>query len=167
MIIENDIEPKEALAPADGAPAVPPAQVTATFSDVSVKIDKTFVVTVAGNRCHVTQGYNEPLYQAVRTYLEEGGQFTAYAEDIVVVPDPNVLARLWVETSLQTSETLVAQYRDARDLGVTTLITVEQFSALLAWRQAVREWPKSKGYPAESSRPDAPEWLSTVLNNDE
>lgn len=167
MINESEIKVEQAVAPIDKSPAVPPAQVMTVFSDVSVKADKTFVVTVAGNRCHVTPDYNQPLYQAVRTYLEEGGKFSKYAEDVVVESDPLVLARLWVETSLQTSETLVAQYRDARDLGQAAPITADQFADLLTWRQAVRDWPKAKAYPADSSRQGAPDWLSAVLQDDE
>ncbi|MFL1543503.1 hypothetical protein [Pseudomonas sp. O39] len=167
MSNENKTKVIGAIAPVEKSSEVPLAEVLVTFSDVSVKPDKTFVVTVAGNRCHVTQDYNAPLYQAVRAYLDEGGKFKKYAEDIFVESDPIVIARLWAETSLQNTETLVAQYRDARDLGGTPPITAEQFTALLTWRQAVREWPKAKRYPAESSRPDAPQWLSAVLKNDQ
>ncbi|OEC65138.1 hypothetical protein A7D21_33240 [Pseudomonas sp. AP19] len=167
MIEVKDINVVEPVALVDESPVVPPAEVMVTFSDVSVKTDKTFVVTIAGNRCHVTQDYNEPLFQAVRAYLDDGGKFSKYSEDVVVESDPLVLARLWAETSLQTSETLVAQYRDSRDLGGITPITAVQFTALLTWRQALRDWPKAKRYPAESSRPNSPEWLSAVLKNDE
>lgn len=167
MSNENKSKVNVAIAPVEESLEAPLAEVLVTFSDVSVKPDKSFVVTVAGNRCHVTQDYNASLYQAVRTYLDEGGKFKKYAEDIFVESDPLVIARLWAETSLQNTETLVAQYRDARDLGGITPITAEQFTALLTWRQAVREWPKAKRYPAEASRPTAPEWLSAVLNNDE
>lgn len=167
MIEVKDIDANELVVPVVESPVVPPAEVMVTFSNVSVKADKTFVVTVAGNRCHVTQDYNAPLYQAVRAYLDEGGKFSKYAEDVVVESDPLVLARLWAETSLQNTEALVSQYRDARDLEGPTPITAEQFTALLTWRQAVREWPKAKRYPAESSRPNAPQWLSAVLKNDQ
>lgn len=163
----EEFEKNEVAAPIEDSPSSPPAEVMVTFSDVSVKADKTFVVTVAGNRCHVTQDYNKPLYQAIRAYLDDGGKFSKYAEDVFVDSDPLVLARLWAETSLQKTETLVAQYRDARDLDGPTPITSEQFTTLLTWRQAVREWPKVKRYPAEASRPAAPEWLSAVLNNAE
>ncbi len=167
--MSNDSRSKvnAAIAPVEESLEEPLAEVLVTFSDVSVKPDKSFVVTVAGNRCHVTQDYNASLYQAVRTYLDEGGKFKKYAEDIFVESDPLVIARLWAETSLQNTETLVAQYRDARDLDGPTPITPEQFTTLLTWRQAVREWSKAKRYPAEASRPAAPEWLSAVLNNDE
>lgn len=163
----EEFEENGVAAPIEDSPSVPPAEVMVMFSDVSVKPDKTYVVTVAGNRCHVTQDYNKPLYQAIRAYLDDGGKFSKYAEDVFVDSDPLVLARLWAETRLQNTEALVAQYRDARDLGGTTPITAEQFTALLTWRQALREWPKAKRYPAESSRPDAPEWLSEVLKNDQ
>lgn len=146
--------------PDTAIPAVP-------FDDVSVKDDGSFVVTVAGNRCHVTQDYNPPLYEAVRSFLERGGAFRAYAEDIIVQSDPAVLARLWIEVKLQTSEAVVAQYRDARDLGGDLPITAEQFTQLLTWRQSVREWPKVAGYPDEATQPQIPGWMQAVLTNGE
>lgn len=161
----EEFENARVAAPIDDFPSVPPAEVMVMFSDVSVKADKTFVVTVAGNRCHVTRDYNKPLYQAIRAYLDEGGKFSKYAEDVFVDSDPLVLARLWAETSLQKTEALVAEYRDARDLGGDLPITAEQFTTMLTWRQAVRDWPKAKHYPAESSQPKAPVWLSAVLQD--
>jgi len=155
---------EEFLPPVFAAPEEP-AAIGMTFSDVALKTDGSFVITVAGNRCHVTEDYNPPLYQAVRDYLEQGGSSSDYAEDIVVQSDPALLARLWIEASLKTSETLVSEYRDARDLGAALPITAEQFSELLTWRQTVREWPQVAGYPIEASRPDVPAWIQTVLNN--
>ncbi|MGN2405326.1 hypothetical protein ACTACD_05915 [Pseudomonas syringae] len=157
--------PEQVLPPQDEAVAQEPVAVAVTFSDVAVKNDGTFVITVAGNRCHVTEDYNPPLYQAVRDYLEQGGSSSEYAEDIVVQSDPALLARLWIEASLKQSEALVAEYRDARDLGAALPITAKQFSELLTWRQAVREWPQVAGYPIEASRPDVPAWIQTVLTN--
>lgn len=144
-----------------------PAALGVSFSDVALKNDGSFVITVAGNRCHVTEDYNPPLYQAVIDYLDAGGHSTAYAEDIVVEADPALLAKLWIEASLKTSETLVSEYRDARDLGGPLPITIKQFSDLLTWRQAVREWPQVVGYPIEASRPDTPAWIQTVLTDGE
>ncbi|MBI6720972.1 hypothetical protein [Pseudomonas syringae] len=155
---------EEFLPPVFAAPEEP-AAIGMTFSDVALKTDGSFVITVAGNRCHVTEDYNPSLYQAVRDYLEQGGSSSDYAEDIVVQSDPALLARLWIEASLKTSETLVSEYRDARDLGAALPITAEQFSELLTWRQAVREWPQVAGYPIEASRPDVPAWIQTVLTN--
>lgn len=145
--------------------ATTPEPVFITFTDVVTKKDGSFVITLTGNRCHVTPDYNPTLYQTVRDYLDDGGLSTEYAEDIVVQSDPALLARLWIETSLKVSETLVSEYRDARDLGAALPITAKQFSELLTWRQAVREWPQVAGYPIEASRPDVPAWIQTVLNN--
>ena len=75
MIEVKDIDANELVFPVVESPVVPPAEVMVTFSNVSVKADKTFVVTVAGNRCHVTQDYNAPLYQAVRATWMRVGSF--------------------------------------------------------------------------------------------
>lgn len=142
-----------------------PQPVAWVFSDVAVKTDGTFVVTLEGNRCHVTQDYNPSLYQAVIDYLDAGGESSEYAEDILVEADPLLLARLWVEASLKDSEPLVSEYRDARDLGIALPITAKQFSELLTWRQVVREWPQVAGYPDAATRPAVPAWIQKVLSN--
>jgi 2-phospho-L-lactate guanylyltransferase (CobY/MobA/RfbA family) len=133
------------------------------FTDVAVKTDGTFVVTLNGNRSHVTQDYNPPLYQAVRQYLDNGGTSSEYAEDIIVQSDLGLLAKLRIESSLKASEKLVSEYRDARDLGGALPITTEQFTQLLTWRQAVREWPQVPGYPDEASQPVTPGWIEAVV----
>ncbi|MCF5713421.1 hypothetical protein I9H06_24390 [Pseudomonas tremae] len=158
--------PEEVLPPMFAAPEEPIALGVA-FSDVALKNDGSFVITVAGNRCHVTQDYNPPLYQSVVDYLDAGGQATEYAEDIVVQADPALLAKLWVELRLKVSDNLVSQYRDARDLGGELPVTPEQFTQLLTWRQAVREWPQVRGYPKKTTQPVTPDWIEAVVLNGE
>ncbi|WP_426232937.1 hypothetical protein [Pseudomonas sp. TWP3-2] len=143
-----------------------PSALLASFSEVAVKKDGSYVVTVSGNRCHVTADYNVPLFDAIGEYLRDGGDFLEYAEDIVVESDPAVLARLWIDTKLKASENVVSEYRDARDLGEPLPITSEQFADLLQWRRAVREWPQVAGYPLESTRPDMPVWIGAVLSDE-
>ncbi|KPB75077.1 hypothetical protein ACKUFS_21220 [Pseudomonas cannabina] len=154
--------PEEVLPPVYAAPEEAIA-LGVTFSDVALKTDGSFVITVAGNRCHVTQDYNPPLYQAVVDYLDTGGFSTEYAEDIVVQADPAILAKLWVELRLKVSDNLVSQYRDARDLGGELPMTAEQFTQLLTWRQAVRDWPQVPGYPNEATQPVTPGWIEAVV----
>ncbi|WP_235813579.1 hypothetical protein, partial [Pseudomonas syringae] len=110
---------------------------------------------------------NPPLYQSVVDYLDAGGQATEYAEDIVVQADPALLAKLWVELRLKVSDNLVSQYRDARDLGGELPVTPEQFTQLLTWRQAVRDWPQVPGYPKETTQPVTPDWIEAVVLNGE
>ncbi|WP_116886391.1 hypothetical protein [Pseudomonas syringae] len=158
--------PEEVLPPIFAALEEPVA-LGVSFSEVATKTDGSFVITVAGNRCHVTQDYNPPLYQAVVDYLDAGGHAIEYAEDIVVQADPALLAKLWVELRLKVSDNLVSQYRDARDLGGELPITPEQFTQLLTWRQAVREWPQVAGYPKETTQPVTPDWIEAVVLNGE
>lgn len=148
--------------PLEELPAPEPAELTFVFHDVAVKNDGSFVVTLDGNRCHVTPDYNAQLYSAVQSYLDQGSSFTDYAEDILVEADPAVLAKVWIDASLAASESLVSEYRDARDLGDELPIAAEQFTQLLTWRRAVREWTQTTGYPSEASRPVAPNWMETV-----
>ncbi|WP_122572820.1 hypothetical protein [Pseudomonas viridiflava] len=159
--------PSDIDLPIEDVPTLPKAEASFVFSDVAVKVDDSFVVTVNGNRCHVTRDYNEPQYMAVRAYLDQGGSFSEYAEDILVEADPALLAKLWVDARISISEALVSQYRDARDLGEALPITTEQFTELLTWRRAIREWPLAAGYPAVSTQPATPSWIEAVIQDGE
>lgn len=130
------------------------------FSDVALKMDGTFVVTIAGNRCHVTRTYDPDLFTEVEVYLAQGGASRPYADDVVVATDPTVLAKLWSDEQLAATDTLVSQYRDDLDLGEPTDLTKEQYTELLQWRKSLRSWQEVEGYPAESTRPQQPEWMT-------
>lgn len=144
-------------------PAPETISTVAKFSEVAVKEDGTFVVTLDGNRSHVSRQYDNALFEAVTQYLKDGGESSPYSEDIVVKADPLVLAKYWVEVQIKASENIVSQYRDARDMEDELPITSTQFTALLNWRKAVRDWPKSELYPQEDSKPITPDWLVKVL----
>ncbi|MFJ4392758.1 hypothetical protein [Pseudomonas soli] len=136
-----------------------------SFSDVSLKNDGSYVVTISGYRTHITADYNPPMFEAIQEFVEKGGHWSIYDEDVVVKTDPQLLAQLWSERQLQISEQVVAEYRDARDLEQPTEITSEQFSELLAWRQRLRGWQKTPEYPELDKRPVAPTWLKSVAED--
>lgn len=67
-------------------------------------------------------------------------------------------ARRRRDAALATTAWLVQRHRDQVDAGTATTLTVAQYVELLAWRQALREWPQQPGWP-DLPLPEAPAWL--------
>ncbi|MBC3208871.1 hypothetical protein HU755_18875 [Pseudomonas sp. SWRI111] len=71
--------------------------------------------------------------------------------------------RAWRNQVLQNSQWLV--FRDAEELevGAGTTLRAEEFQQLLAYRQALRDWPDHPEFPDARSRPVEPDWLEGLL----
>jgi hypothetical protein len=68
--------------------------------------------------------------------------------------------RVWRNAEVASTEWLVARHRDEQDLGGTPTLTSEQFSELLAYREALRNWPQTANFPDSQYRPMAPPWIA-------
>lgn len=99
---------------------------------------------------------------------EEGGRVVPDEDGLPIaapalLPTSEELAekeRRWRDKVISTSEWIVTRHRDEVDMGQETQITPEQFSELLRYRQALRDWPTAEGFPAADLRPTRPEWLA-------
>lgn len=85
------------------------------------------------------------------------------------VVSPATLAsheRAWRNHVLQNTQWLV--FRDAEELevGEGTTLRSEEFKQLLAYRQALRDWPNDPDFPNLLSRPVEPDWLEGLLRTD-
>ena len=85
------------------------------------------------------------------------------------VVSPATLAsheRAWRNRVLQNTQWLV--FRDAEELevGEGTTLRSEEFKQLLAYRQALRDWPNDPDFPNLLSRPVEPDWLEGLLRTD-
>lgn len=69
-----------------------------------------------------------------------------------------VAVRSTRDSALSSTDWLVARHRDEADAGGDTTLTANHFKALLAYRQALRELPNQKGFPAVAM-PAAPDFL--------
>jgi hypothetical protein len=83
-------------------------------------------------------------------------------------PGPTVEAqiaseRAWRDGELLRNEWLAARHRDQQDMSVVTSLSGEQFAQLLAFRQALRDWPEDGAFPEASGRPQPPEWLESAI----
>lgn len=71
--------------------------------------------------------------------------------------------RSWRDAQLDATEWQVARHRDEKDIGLETTLSTDQFTDLLAYRQALRDWPAAMAFPDSTSRPRAPAWLTIAL----
>ncbi|MBK0060425.1 MULTISPECIES: phage tail assembly chaperone [Pseudomonas] len=69
--------------------------------------------------------------------------------------------RLWRNLQLQTSQWLVARHVEQQELNLAPTLTPSQFAELLRYRQALREWPESEGFPDDSLRPLTPSFVES------
>ncbi|OAE17626.1 hypothetical protein A2T76_03515 [Pseudomonas brenneri] len=108
------------------------------------------------------------LFERLSRVREEGGRVVP-DEDGIPIAAPALLptseelaekARRWRDGVISASEWIVARHRDEVDMGQETQITPEQFSELLRYRQALRDWPTVDGFPAAELRPIPPDWLA-------
>ncbi|WP_085647823.1 MULTISPECIES: phage tail assembly chaperone [unclassified Pseudomonas] len=81
---------------------------------------------------------------------------------------PQALAsreRAWRDNVLQDTQWLV--WRDAEELevGEGTTLRTEEFKQLLAYRQAMRDWPNDPEFPDAQARPVEPDWLEGLLRS--
>ncbi|MEG8232748.1 phage tail assembly chaperone [Pseudomonas orientalis] len=71
--------------------------------------------------------------------------------------------RRWRDAALAQNEWLVTRHRDDREMNLDTVLSEAQFSELLIYRRALRDWPESKFFPKAASRPTEPIWLAEQL----
>ncbi len=108
------------------------------------------------------------LYEQMLLVREQGGRVIAGkgGKPIAAPPLPPTdaeqaeKARRWRDSQLTVSEWVVTRHRDEVDMAMKTTITTQQFSGLLKYRQALRDWPTAEGFPSEDLRPNAPDWLA-------
>jgi len=75
----------------------------------------------------------------------------------------SMLARKWRDGQLLASQWLVDRDRDEEAAGRPMSLSIEDHQELLDYRQELRDWPSSTGFPADASRPLPPDWLMRML----
>ncbi|MGF6315837.1 phage tail assembly chaperone [Pseudomonas frederiksbergensis] len=73
-------------------------------------------------------------------------------------------ARRWRDEQLMATQWLVDRDRDEEAASVPLTLTTDDFHDLLDYRQELRDWPLTSGFPKETSRPLAPDWLAQTLS---
>lgn len=78
-------------------------------------------------------------------------------------PDPEASARAeryWRDAEILRVTWLRDRHRDELDQQLATTLTAEQFAELLAYIQALRDWPQSLVFPDTEQRPTTPAWIA-------
>ncbi|MFV2947111.1 phage tail assembly chaperone [Pseudomonas japonica] len=74
--------------------------------------------------------------------------------------DLEAIERSWRDAELSRVAWLRDRHRDESDMQLQTTLTVEQFAALLAYMQLLRDWPQAPAFPHTAQRPETPNWIS-------
>lgn len=104
------------------------------------------------------------------------GQFAnqqpGYAEEWIADDNPELLhispaqlaadERGWRDRGIDSTQWLVARHREQQEMNNTTL-TGQQYTELLQYRQALRDWPQTTTFPAADFRPVAPSWIAEQI----
>lgn len=102
------------------------------------------------------EAHGQELY--ARALAGDFGEIAPYAAPAAT----DESARTWRDAEIVASQWLVERHRDQVDSGVATTLTAAQYSALLVYRQKLRDWPAASGFPADATRPVAPDWLAAA-----
>ena len=105
-------------------------------------------------------------FDAVNAGIAQGKRIVAgdAGQPALVEPAPDeerlkAVERAWRNAELNRFEWIVTRHRDEVDAGVETTINAKQYQELLAYRQALREWPQSDSFFDLAHRPVTPDWL--------
>lgn len=82
---------------------------------------------------------------------------------LLAVPTDDGLERAWRKKALESTQWLVLRDVEEMEVGVGTTLRTEEFKELLAYRQALRDWPNDPEFPDTRSRPVEPDWLEVLL----
>ncbi|MEZ1436987.1 phage tail assembly chaperone [Pseudomonas shirazica] len=106
-------------------------------------------------------------YGALKRGLEQGKKIALGVDGQPCLADREIPyeelianERLWRDGQLPKSEWLTARHRDELDMSRSTTLTAAQYNELLAYRQALRDWPQAETFLEEASRPQAPAWMA-------
>ncbi|NWC92610.1 MULTISPECIES: phage tail assembly chaperone [unclassified Pseudomonas] len=139
-------------------PVAPAAQV----GDIQRRKDNSYTVTLNGYPFHVTEQDTPEVYQQVLADIAAGASVTDYADPVPSDEQLAATARAWRDGEISVSQWLVDRHRDQVEAGAATTLTADQFSALLVYRQALRDWPAVTDFPADATKPAAPGWLAAA-----
>lgn len=108
------------------------------------------------------------VFERMLRVREEGGQVIPDEDGLPIAAPPLLPTseeqaekeRRWRDRVISATEWIVARHRDEVDMSQETMITPEQFSELLRYRQALRDWPTVEGFPNVDLRPNPLGWLA-------
>ena len=82
---------------------------------------------------------------------------------LLAIESDDDLERAWRNKVLESTQWLVLRDVEEMESGGGTTLRAEEFKQLLAYRQALRDWPNAPDFPDAQSRPVEPDWLESFL----
>lgn len=117
----------------------------------AVEMSEDLYLSVIGN----------PAHGKIRAHDDRGLPYLIDAPD--APPDPVSQERQWRDAELNSVMWLRERHRDQLEISSATTLTSDQFSGLLVYMQALRDWPQSPNFPDIRHRPAAPEWIAEQI----
>lgn len=140
-----------------------PETPTMVIESIRRKADGTFVIELNGYPFHATEPETPEVFALVKALLKDGTPCTEYIEPQIPGEDLQRVERAWRDGEIERAKWLRERHRDEQDLGVSTTLNAEQFSELLVYLQALRDWPQAKLFPDAAERPLPPTWFADLL----
>ncbi|MDD1147110.1 phage tail assembly chaperone [Pseudomonas sp. TNT2022 ID357] len=137
-----------------------PETPTMVIDSIQSKADGTFVIELNGYPFHATEPETPDVFALVQALIKDGAPCTGYVEPQIPGEDLKQVERAWRYGEIERAKWLRERHRDEQDLGVSTTLTAEQFSELLGYLKALRDWPQSPDFPQAEHRPVAPSWIA-------
>lgn len=139
-------------------------------------MNKFFSASSGGFFCRELHGNDIPSdaveltdkqYRDLLDGQSAGKRIVAGADGKPVLADPPAptaeqlaaSVRLQRDARVGQTDWIVARHRDQVEGSLKTSLTSAQYSALMAYRQALRDVPLQKGFPTAVSWPTPPDWL--------
>ena len=111
-------------------------------------------------------------YQAVIADPVPGMVRSHDAEGLPILIEPNTMPedllrdeRAWRDAEIERVKWLRERHRDEIEIGLETTIKAEQYTELLAYIQALRDWPDLPDFPNQQSRPEPALWMLSLLQD--
>lgn len=82
-----------------------------------------------------------------------------FSEKVESPDERRAAERSWRDAELSARQWLRDRHRDELELGRPTTLSSEQFTELLAYLQALRDWPVAESFPDPQRRPAPPRWI--------
>ncbi|MGS0546691.1 phage tail assembly chaperone [Pseudomonas parakoreensis] len=93
---------------------------------------------------------------------DEGGLPILIDPPAATVEQLSAAARTWRDSKLSASQWVIDRHRDQAETGVSLSLSGSQYSELMVYRQALRDWPMAADFPQDQGRPSPPGWLAEV-----
>ncbi len=99
---------------------------------------------------------------AGKRIVQEGGRLTLAEREPIALPldEQEAKERAWRDSTLANAQWLRDRHRDELELGLPPTLAEGRFAELLAYLQALRDWPQSEHFPVIEHRPVAPPWIA-------